>query len=117
MILIENQNNFNLLVEKSIYEQGWIEIYKNLNSWDTLASISEKTNNLELRLETLWQKKDFSTLCASMTTSYFEPSFFYYFCSGFNFLRLEDQKVNQTLVSGFNQLIKDWLSTYIELNI
>jgi hypothetical protein len=97
-------------VEKAIYEQGWIEIYKNLNSWDTLAAISQETNNLELKLETLWQKKEFSTLCASMTSPYFDPSFFYYFCSGFNFLRIDDQKVGQAVASGFNQLIKEWLS-------
>ena len=49
-------------MKRSLYENSWIEVYKNLNQWDALSDISEKTNDFELRLEVAWQKKDFSIL-------------------------------------------------------
>jgi hypothetical protein len=38
----------------SIWEQGLIDCYKNTNKWNSLLSLSEETNNIEIKIEALW---------------------------------------------------------------
>jgi len=67
-------------VDKSILEQNYCDVYKNLSLWDSLKALTENTNNLELNMEIAWKQKDFSKLSTVLASPYFESSSFYYLC-------------------------------------
>jgi len=42
------------LLDLSTWESGLSECYRNTNNWENLLSLSEATNNLEIKIESLW---------------------------------------------------------------
>ena len=52
------ESPFEMMVENTFYEQLLINVYKNLNMWDNLTEIAEKSNNIELRLESYFCTKN-----------------------------------------------------------
>ena len=81
-----SKDSYQTNVDKSILEQNYCEVYKNLSLWDNLKIVAENTNNIELNMEIAWRQKDFSKLNQVLSTPYFESSSFYYLCQVIIFL-------------------------------
>jgi hypothetical protein len=41
-------------IDFSIWEQGLIDCYRNTNKWEDLYNLSEVTNNIDIKIESLW---------------------------------------------------------------
>jgi hypothetical protein len=48
------RNEFPNKPDLGIWEQGLIDCYRNTNRWGNLLSLAEETNNLEIKIESLW---------------------------------------------------------------
>ena len=54
-LLNESNDEFPKKMDFGIWEDCTIEVYRNTNKWKKLLDFSEKTNNLEVKIECLWQ--------------------------------------------------------------
>ncbi len=62
-------------VDRVLLEEMQVETLRNLNQWDTLQEIANETDNLELKFEAAWQRKDMVQLNALIKEFQQENSF------------------------------------------